>query len=354
LKWIIYTFIFSTLPNFALAGALNFHGPWDEQVSSPKIMGHYYTYIFSKLPHEGKVAASSKYWSGGYWALNQGNINYRWYARNKIGFNHYSPSFNEAKLMTIPQLAELSPSEKYDLFIGRYDYPLRNEVAQYADPRADTWEGICHGWAPATMNHNEPLPKLLINPDGIEIPFGSTDIKALLSYYYANAHRAPDTFQVGRRCFKNSKRDKDCDDDLNAGAFHVILTNRLGIQGKGFIADLYRLKEVWNHPVVGYSTQTRKISGPSKNSATGTEQVISLRTKVTYVDENGPDWHPVIGTSKQELKNITYDYEVEINSDGEIIGGEWLSKNRPDFLWLMTRPRKFEGILWKLSALLSE
>lgn len=328
---------------------------WRED-SDPSIMSYYFTKKFSELPLSGKVNTSSYFWSGDYWALNKGNINYRWYARRKVGFNYHSPTKNEAKAWTISELAELSPSEKYDLFTGNYQYPLKQEVGKIADPNALIWEGICHGYSPASMNHREPRPKLMVNPDGIEIPFGSTDIKALLSYYYAYAFRSPDTHQVARRCFKAKPtlEDIDCHNDLNAGAFHLILANRLGREKKGFIADIERYEQVWNHPFVSYNSQVLSEKPPRKTAAPGTIQEVWMRTKIEYVDRNGHDWHPVIGTSKQSYKTITYEYALEIDNTGSIIGGEWLSSRRPDFLWYTLKPRQFEGTLHRLGELLND
>ncbi len=324
--------------------------------SAPEIMSSFFEKKFALLPLRGTVKDNQHYWSGDYWALRKGSINYRWYAKNKIGFNLNSPAKARAMKMTIPELAELSPSEKYDLFTGRYDYPLKNKVSQIADPGAESWEGMCHGWSPASMNHVEPRSKLLRNPDGIEIPFGSTDIKALVSFYYGYEYQAPDTHQMGRRCYKGPflNREHDCQEDLNAGTFHIVLSNRIGLEGKGFIADLQRYKEVWNHPITGFETSILNYGQAENDSAPGTVQTVQLKTSITYLSENGHDWRPVIGTSKQAYKKMTYYYKVELNSLGEIIGGEWTSKERPDFLWLMNRPRKFEGILYRLGELLDD
>ena len=340
--------ILSLMPLSLYASPMAINESW-ESISDPGIMSYSYSRDFQKLPLTGEVERSEKYWSGDYWALKNGNINYRWFARKKIGFNLNSPTKERAKQMTIPELAELSPSEKYDLFTGNYHYPLREEVGLVADARAETWEGICHGWSPATMNHNEPKPKLVKNPDGIEIPFGSSDIKALISYYYAYSYQAPYTHQMGRRCFKNpgmlnTPSDKDCNNDLNAGAFHIVLANRIGSDGKGFVADLNRFKEVWNHPVTGYSSQ---ILSRSAN-------FVKIRTTITYLDENGHDWRQVKYTSKQEYKKTTYEYSLELDQEGNITGGEWISKARPDFLWLMGKPREFTGTLSRLDELLDD
>lgn len=324
--------------------------------STPDIMNSYYLKKFDALPLSGKIVQGNKLWSGNYWALSKGNINYRWYAKNKIGFNLRSPTKDQAKKMTIPELAELSPSEKFDLFTGRYDYPLKNEVSVIADPKAEIWEGICHGWSPATINHDEPTPKLMTNPDGIEVPFGSTDIKALLSYYYAYGFRSPDTHQMGKRCFKGrfNNNDKDCGEDLNAGAFHIILANRIGIDQRSFIADIQRYEQVWNHPFVGFESKIISTDRAYPNSAPQTVRTVHLQSRITYLDENGNDWQTVKGTPKQKYDQILYDYRLDLDRAGQIIGGNWISKERPDFLWLTLKARKFEGTLKRLDELLDE
>lgn len=353
---IVYLMIALTLCSLnSYARKIHFQEAWEE-ISSPQIMSTFFIHDFSELPQQGNTEAFGRYWSGHYWPLNKGSINYRWYARNKIGFNLSSPGFNEAKKMSIPELAELSPAEKYDLFVGNYHYPLTQEVSKLANPKAQPWEGMCHGWSPASMNHIEPRSKLMPNPDGIEVPFGSTDIKALLSYYYAYKFQAPDTHQIGKRCYKGPflNDEKDCWNDLNAGAFHIILANRIGLDKKGFIADLNRFKEIWNHPVTRYESMILEEFPPDQFSASGTIRQLKLKTRIKYLDESGLDWHPVIGTSKQVYKEKIYLYDVELDARGRIIGGDWLSKDRPDFLWLMYRPRSFEGVFKRLGELLDD
>ena len=328
---------------------------WGE-TSDPEIMSYFFMRKFHDLPLSGVVKPSTKYWSGDYWPLRKGNINYRWYARKKIGFQHDSPSKERALKMSIPELAELAPTEKYDLFTGRYDYPLRNEVDRIADSQADAWEGICHGWSPASMNHPEPTPKLLRNPDGIEIPFGSSDIKALLSYYYAYGFQVSNTYQMGRRCFTSSffNIDSECHEDLNAGAFHIVLANRLGIDRIGFIADIERYKEVWNHPITKYQSTIISELGPEYDSAPGTVRVYHMKTAITYLDDNGNDWQPVHGTNKQLSQIINYEYKLDIDAFNSIIGGKWISRSRPDFLWLKSKAQNFSGSLSKLGELLND
>lgn len=354
MKWMSALVFSVTFSQVTYSAPLKLDEAWDPSISSPDIMNMNSKRKFNSLPLSASVTHAEKYWSGDYWALRYGNINYRWYAQNKIGFSLNSPNRDRARRMTIPQLAELSPSEKYDLFTGRYDYPLKNTVSQIANSAAEIWEGICHGWSPASMNHNEPTPKLLFNPDGIEIPFGSTDIKALLSYYYAHIHRAPDTHQMGSRCYEENGREKNCNNDLNAGAFHIVLGNRIGLEGKGVIADMQRFKEVWNNPITSYQSRILGQKGAQSTSAPGTVKVVTIQTTITYAAKGLHDWHPVNGTAKQAEKSQTYEYQIELSADGSIIGGEWITKQRPDFLWMMAKPRQFTGLLSRLGELLND
>lgn len=317
-----------------------------EPVSDPTILASLQVRSFSALPLKGAVKDRSHFWSGDYWPLNRGNINYRWYNGNK---SRPSPTKEEALRMTIPELATLSPAEKYDLYMGRYDYPLKAQVSTIANPRALTWEGICHGWAPAAMNHPEPEPRLLKNPDGVEVPFGSTDIKALLSYYYAYGF-VTNPQQMGSRCYPETG--DGCTEDLNAGAFHLVLGNRIGLQGLSFIADVEGGTQVWNNPAFGFSSTLLDERGPNRTSAPGTVKVIRVRTIFSFVDNGPNNWRPVIGTGLQVMGTRTYEYDLDLNAAGEIIGGDWRGRGRPDFLWTKPAPYRFTGLLFRLGDLL--
>lgn len=337
-------------PLFAF-GAPKIDLPW-EWYSDPNIMSSELERGFDRLPLTGAVQKDGRFWSGDYWALRKGNINYRWHSPRPAGFNLRSPTLEEARSMGLAELSHLSATEKYDLFTGRYDYPLRKEVEKIANRRAEDWEGICHGWAPATMNHREPISKGLLNPDGILIPFGSSDIKALVSYYYANGFIS-DTHQMGRRCY-GEEDDRDCEEDMNAGAFHIVMANKLALRNEGLIVDIKRGPEVWNHPIISYSSQVIKWTGPKRNSARGTVKRVKLRTYARVVLGTGNYWEPVQGTQAQKETVIKYVYYLDLNAANQIIGGDWESHERPDFLWVKYRPAEFTGTLYRLGELLND
>lgn len=326
--------------------------------SDPEIFSSGFTHKLSDLPLEGKLDVGTRAWSGDYWSAKKGSINYRWNAPTKIGYDLNSPSKATAARMSEAELATLAPSEKFDLLMGRYDYPFVREVDGVATPAASIWAGICHGWSPATLYHNEPTPKLLTNPDGIAVPFGSGDIKALISYYYAFHHKG-DVDQVGLRCFfgrwTGGAAARGCKEDLNAGAFHIVLTNKIGLQKEGFVMDLDRWREVWNHPVIGYSsTILANNLQPSRDAATTTVKEIRVKTVITHADGSAPTWGTVHGTENQKSDKQEFTYRLELNSEGKIVGGSWESDKRPDFIWNVQPATEFSGILNGLQALLND
>ena len=80
------------------------------------------------------------------------------------------------------------------------------------------------------MNEAEPAPVTMTNPDGIKIPFGSADVKALLDYYYA-FYTEGDTHQLGNRCSVPVWMGGGNCSDVNAGAFHIVVANQIGLLG---------------------------------------------------------------------------------------------------------------------------
>lgn len=232
-------------------------------------------------------------------------------------------------------MKELSPAEKYDLYMGRYDYPLKWEVDFFARGGTADWEGICHGWAGASIHHEEPNPKVVKNPDGIEIHFGSSDIKALLSYAYSKVLISINE-SIGKRCETEDEIEDKCNNDLEAHIFHVVLANKLGLRAQTVIADMDRYKEVWNHPLIKYESKIEKYV-----SITAGRKAI-VKTKLTYLDvveKNSWTPHPPV------ISYMTTRYELHLDEKGNILSGKWLSRERPDFLWVVQKQYKFDGYL---------
>ncbi|TDJ03942.1 MAG: hypothetical protein E2O68_09200, partial [Deltaproteobacteria bacterium] len=192
---------------------------------------------------------------------------------------------------------------------------------------------------------------------GHEIEFGSSDMKALLTMFM---HINPGESKfLGSRCNLSEKDLKEklergemtadeyghqltelvgpsCE-GVNAGAFHIVLANQIK-RDEGFVVDVTRDQEVWNQAVVGFSTQmTTPIQGATPGAAEGTVQEVYVKTAMYYIVEVPQSWEA--GFNQQSIATKVYEYILELDIEGNILGGRWISNDRPDFMWTQSRPK---------------
>lgn len=336
----------ATLAVSSVALGSLFAGQW-LPVSNPARLNSNYVYNINQLPTEGHLKNHTP-WSDSYWPSKTGGISYRYQTGEK--FNYRLHTLAELQGMPRDQLAKLSPSEKFDLARGYYNYPLTRTVFNYNSPDDPYWWGICHGWAPAAGNHAEPKPIDFKNGDGLVIPFGSSDVKALMSYYYGiYAYNQRVVRQLGSRCETDARTGflglggpvAECR-DVNPGALHVALANQFGLMDRPLLADVTRGKEVWNQPLLGYRSEIVAERKPKRDSAPGTQRLVRVITHMDYVNEISPNWQPVVGTRGQNVASNRYVYWLEIDPNNRIIGGEWIHGKNPDFFWTV-EPMAFTG-----------
>ena len=85
------------------------------------------------------------------------------------------------------------------------------------------------------------------------------------------------------------------------------------------------------------------------------QKIIRVKTIVRYVlNIVKNSWLPANGTDMQTFKDYLYEYDLDIDRDGQIIAGDWISKVRPDFLWLVNPATEFGGTFIKLRRLLND
>ncbi len=336
-------------------------------------------------------------WSDYYWPTYQGGLSYRW-AQDSSDLDRYAYQSKPFTDLTSGEIAVLSPSEKYDLYMGFEDY--RTTVAERertgvlkripGQPSYNpdlrpipTWEGLCHAWAPATLAFEEPRSVIVKNKAGVEIPFSSSDINGLLTMFL---HHVPSTHTsfLGARCEEDltaiqekiedvrypsegspylnlteaerkaeikrlkkelsSKSERSECRDTNAGAFHLVLTNQIARMQEGFVVDVTRDDEVWNQAVYGFKVRIGKTKeGKSAGAAKNTVKEITVTTTMKYIVEVG--YHQERGdyNTNDAEATVDYKYVLELDEKDNVIGGRWLSYDRPDFLWKQTTP-SFEGV----------
>jgi hypothetical protein len=316
---------------------------WD-RINAPENFFNKYENDFDSLPKKGKVRKMP--WTDSYWPTYQGGISYRWLTGevfyNKLG---YSPRGSEY----------LSPAEKFDIYLGREDFPITNyerrRTRVLTNRDIPKWEGLCHNWAPASFLFEEPGPLKVKGKSGDTVHFGASDLKALLILNF-EINRMPRTKFLGSRC-NLKKEDRGFDSaeeckDTNAGAFHIVLANLVGNDRSSFVIDKTRDQEVWNQPVAAYQTKVlKKHRRASRYAAKGAKKEVEVETVVYWVGEIEPKWNAV-GTS---LQKSVYRYVLELDRKGRILGGRWLSWERPDFIWLPQGRPRFGGIMSPLKKL---
>lgn len=316
---------------------------WDEY-NDPSTWNSALQYKLDKLPKSGQ--ASKIPWSDTYWPSYQGGIANRWQdeKNSNPGFQYKLHTLEELKNGSV-DLNILSPAEKFDIFNSRYDYPLLNSEWQRCHPSDAGWEGICHGWTPASIHYEEPNNVTMKNKDGLEIPFGSSDVKALLSYFLAQFAAGHEKTQfIGERCNIDLHENPDKADrsecaDINPATFHIMLTNMIGLNGTAFTCDIDPGMEVWNQPMAKYEYMLGEPSAPTNTSAPGTVKVQSVTLTMYYVKET----YPSATAHKSLILNKKYNYILDLDADGNILGGSYSKQqsDHVDFMWAEEAPAFF-------------
>jgi len=322
---------------------------------------------------EGEVSQIP--WSGDYWPYAKGLIAFRYADRLSLSLLDWKGLWKNTQdnpfflLKTQPQKAKkLAPSEKYDWLVGSENQvgDLTTNIWQQVNNSANTegriesWMGLCHGWAPAAIVEKKPMSNLeLLSSDKEKISFEPSDIKALLTYMWANNSYSTDF--LGTRCNeKNPKRDENgriinpgCF-DLNPAVWHLVVVNLIGQQKRSFVMDATFDYEVWNQPMLGYSysyfnpktnQETQKVSEATvkrsdlendkfmKYRDSRAVSLVGIKMKVGYVVETQALTLEMDSEQEDEVRWVNYEYDLELDSSGNIIGGEWHSNTHPDFVW---------------------
>jgi len=163
---------------------------------------------------------------------------------------------------------------------------------------------------------------------------------------------------IGGRC--NDKQPEQQDNrpvnsdcrDTNPATWHMAVVNQIGVAKRSFVIDATFDYEVWNQPVYSYKysyfePQTKKIANSIEEGRVEVKNfrndrrrryrspqakwVIGIVMDLTYIAENRP-------TEEADLepnsRTVRYTYDLELDQNGNIVGGEWYNNIHPDFMWL--------------------
>lgn len=351
----------------------------------------------NNLPTEGTVVKNP--WSGSYWPAMNGYISVRFGLNDKNTIGVYDAATNKITTQynwyqSINKYSEpqdyyqncynsnncvsyiydnFSPSEKYDIFLGDYEFTLTNYLKNQARSFGDklgnipSWFGICHGWSPASYYYPKPLyPVVLTAADGNKITFLPDDIKAITSQFWANLNYRTDF--AGAICNQAQPNATNTDSlglytdpscfSINPGALVMILANQIGIRKKNMIFDPNANNQIWNQPVIGYKLMyfnvlnrnfdrsVNNVKVPAQELRTAgdpflryayqkadprTAYVVGLMLNVTYAVEIRPAHYTYPMPDETETDSYLATLELDINNN--ILGGEWRFNTHPDFAW---------------------
>jgi hypothetical protein len=273
-----------TEPTAGAGVVLDYREAWGAQ-DDPSLLDPNFDHTFADLPTGG--VASKTPWAGSYWPTYKDSVNVRWAGpASTSAAAKYGQAFGKAAVEDA-----VSAHSGVDSLIGT---ACTTDVQCAAEKQGSvcakrqgnatgtcspTWFGLCHAWAPAAILEDEPKQPVVFN----DVEFKVNDLKALMSLAYTE-HL--DVKFVSLRC-DESAQGTDLDgvpacDDTNAGTFHVVVANLLGLRGEAFIEDRTFDHEVWNQPVRSFKvTRNAALTGYQAN------QLLAAGKQLSKVDHPG-------------------------------------------------------------------
>jgi hypothetical protein len=225
--------------------------------------------------------------------------------------------------------------EKYDKAAGTGDAATQWELESVKAYAHIGWAGHCNGLAAASVMVEEPMKSVTYN----NVTFTTEDTKALLVESWQGSGSI-----IGDRCDQRlitydlyGRIQQDECRDVNPATFHLAVTNYLGFFGKAIIADVDNSQAVWNYVIDSFTVQEK--TWMSQNEAAWKVQGSSAyafnaeATDFVYIK---------MSVNYAQFAVRTYEYILELNQKGKIIGGEWVGsskKEHPDFIWRPSDPR---------------
>jgi hypothetical protein len=209
---------------------------------------------------------------------------------------------------------ENSPLHLYDQYVekvfGRSPQSREWEL-RYHSLEHVPWGGHCNGWAASSVldnfnedylydhhNHNMISPK---------------DIQGM---------RSETAFCVNWAFYGKRYRGNEGDDinDIYPDKFHKVLRYYIKGMGKPVALDRYQSTSVDNSVISGYDFKVEEVN-PNRVKVTNAVRVHYYSGSYVYTKK----------TAYSRIK--TYKYFLDLNDEGEITGGEWITSH-PDFLWV--------------------
>lgn len=261
-------------------------------------------------------------------------------------------------------LRNLSPAEKYDIFMSDFDYPTvraeidRTNVKKIIPGTSGYQPGyIIPSWlnlvkyqaAVISSNKFTFEPKEVVSPGGVNLVFSRDDLLSLATWYYFSNNmpvknitsKCPNEVIRSREALLGSylkkeffeenkfyenlnsiELSKNCFKRLSAASFHLAVVNEIGINNSALVFENLDHKFTVTGVAYGYQLE-ETLNG---------DGTIDVEMTVNYLD--------LFSNSDKEE---TYSYRLYVDRKNRVIGGAWIGKNSPDYLWLSDKSFEFDG-----------
>ncbi len=329
--------------------------------NDPSRVDSSFVYQAGSLPVTG--ASEVVPYPGDYWATYLDSINYRWNGSGSLSpAEKFGRAFGKQGVdIAVSNDTGIRGQTALRTCRSNWDCSRSNDGSVCAVPRGassgrciPTWWGICHGWAPSVIE--EPAPQKPVTKNGVT--FYASDLQALMSLVYSRG--LPVKF-LSERCNTGARTDArgrvvdgECR-DMNPGTFHVTIANMLGLRAKSVVEDRMIDAEVWNQPIRDYRvtnatqgklrevsmSQALSLLGLRNQSSypynTSAKRFFYVTMELRYIAEADPS--RTVPNPDSYTKTEAYQYILEADAQGNIMGGEWVGQSRtrhPDFMWWPT------------------
>ncbi len=132
--------------------------------------------------------------------------------------------------------------------------------------------------------------------------------------------------------------------DTNAGTFHLLLTNYLGILHQSIVEDRTYNDEVWNQLIVGYSiTRQEPLTLAQALAGTGVDRMPDGAVEFWRVED-------LLTYSDQSQRLV--EFVLALDDPGTVLEGQWAGASRekhPDFIWTPTAASRAESSIGGLT-----
>jgi hypothetical protein len=123
--------------------------------------------------------------------------------------------------------------------------------------------------------------------------------------------------------------------ELNPASFLYFMMNAYGKNSGQFLfsADIDESSEVWNYLVRGYQVASMlEVNSPAEVQKLY-DRAREFSTYPVKPNADATKFFKIDFTVEYASTSGHYSAVIEVNRTGQMIGGEWLQQNRPNFIW---------------------